>query len=100
MSIYAARPNGTDFRLVSSRSNYTQGSPRFSPNGKRLVFYEMLTEDTYNGRLQPELLEGSYLNTSIVSIDFATGGDRIVHATGDGTKISPSFVSDDVSTQV
>ncbi|KAI3004380.1 hypothetical protein CAN33_003935 [Aspergillus niger] len=96
LSIYAARPNGTDFRLVSSRSNYTQGSPRFSPNGKRLVFYEMLTEDTYNGRLQPELLEGSYLNTSIVSIDFATGGDRIVHATGDGTKISPSFVTDDV----
>ena len=97
LSIYAAHPNGTDFRLVSSRSNYTQGSPRFSPNGKRLVFYEMLTEDTYNGRLQPELLEGAYLNTSIVSIDFATGGDRIVHATGDGTKISPSFVTDDVS---
>lgn len=97
LSIYACRPNGSDFHLVSSRANYTQGSPRFSPNGKRLVFYEMLTEDTYNARLQPELLYSGYLNSSIVSIDFATGGDRIVHASGLGTKISPSFVTDDVS---
>ncbi|KAJ5707537.1 hypothetical protein N7488_007338, partial [Penicillium malachiteum] len=96
LSPYTVRPNGSDFRHVSSRSNYTQGSPKFSPDGKRLVFYEMLTEDTYNARLEPELLEGAYLNTSIVSIDFATGGDRIVHAIGDGTKISPSFVTNDV----
>jgi len=38
LSIYAARPNGDDFRLISSRSNYTQGSPQLSPDGKRLVF--------------------------------------------------------------
>ncbi|KAJ5733683.1 tat pathway signal sequence domain-containing protein [Penicillium malachiteum] len=93
---YAVCPKGSDFRHVSSRSNYTQGSPKFSPDGKRVVFYEMLTEDTYNARLEPELLEGAYLNTSIVSIDFATGDDRIVHAIGDGTKISPSFVTNDV----
>jgi dipeptidyl aminopeptidase/acylaminoacyl peptidase len=98
LSIYTARPNGTDFRLVSSRANYTQGSPKFSPNGERIVFYEMLTEDTYNSRLQPTLLAYSgYLNTSIVSVDFATGTDRVVHATGLGTKISPSYVTDDVS---
>ncbi|KAJ6014719.1 Tat pathway signal sequence domain-containing protein [Penicillium herquei] len=96
LSIYTVRPNGSDFRHVSSRSNYTQGSPKFSPDGKRVVFYEMLTEDTYNARLEPELLEGAYLNTSIVSIDFATGSDRIVHGIGDGTKISPSFVTNDV----
>lgn len=97
LSIYAVRPNGDDFHLVSTRSNYTQGSPHFSPDGKRLVFYEMQTEDTYNGRLQPELLYNSYLNTSIVSVDFATGKDRVVHATGYGTKISPRFVTNDVS---
>lgn len=97
LSIYTVRPNGSDFRLVSSRSNYTQGSPRFSPDGSRLVFYEMMTEDTYNARLQPELLYDAYLNTSIVSVDFATGTDRVVHATGDGTKISPAYVTDHVS---
>lgn len=97
LSIYAARSTGEDFRLVSSRANYTQGSPRFSPDGKRLVFYEMQTEDTYNARLQPELLYNSYLNTSIVSIDFPTGANRTVHATGNGTRISPSFVTNDVS---
>jgi Tol biopolymer transport system component len=97
LSIYACRPNGSDFHLVSSRTNYTQGSPRFSPDSKRLVFYEMLTEDTYNARLEPDLLYGGYLNSSIVSIDFATGGDRIIHASGPGTRISPSFVTNDVS---
>ncbi|KAI9933950.1 hypothetical protein ASPWEDRAFT_104309 [Aspergillus wentii DTO 134E9] len=96
LSIYACRPNGSDFRLVSSRANYTQGSPRFSPDGKRLVFYEMLTEDTYNARLQPDLLYGDNLSSSIVSIDFATRSDRIIHASGSGTRISPSFVTNDV----
>ncbi|ETS80089.1 hypothetical protein PFICI_07618 [Pestalotiopsis fici W106-1] len=96
LSIYVARPNGTDFRLVSSRANYTQGSPRFSPDGKRLVFYEILTEDTYDARLQPSLLYGTVLNSSIVSVDFATGTDRIVHASGTGVRISPSYVTDDV----
>lgn len=96
LSIYAVRPNGTDFRLVSSRANYTQGSPRFSPDGKRLVFYEMLTEDTYNARLQPALLYNAALNTSIVSVDFATGTGRVVHASGIGVKLSPSYVTSDV----
>lgn len=97
LSIYAARPNGEGFRLVSSRFNYTQGSPQFSPDGKRLVFYEMQTEDTYNGRLQPELLYGSSLSSSIVSVDFPSGKNRTIHATGLGVKISPRFVTNDVS---
>lgn len=97
LSIYAARPNGSDFHLVSSRANYTQGSPRFSPDGERLVFYEIQTEDTYIARLQPSLLYGTVLNSSIVSVDFATGTDRVVHATGVGVRISPSYVTDDVS---
>lgn len=58
----------------------------------------MLTEDTYNGRLQPTLVQyDGWMNSSIVSIDFETGGDRLVHAAGLGTKISPSFVTNDVS---
>lgn len=97
LSIYAIRPNGSDFRLVSSRSNYTQGSPKFNPNGTRLVFYEALTEDTYNARLQPDLLYGSVLNTSIVSIDFPSGLNRTVHQYATGVMISPSYVTQDVS---
>lgn len=97
LSIYAVRPNGSDFHLVSSRTNYTQGSPRFSPDGTRLVFYEGLTEDTYNGRLQPDLLYGSVLNTSIVSVSFPSGGNRTVHSYVTGVMISPSFVTNDVS---
>lgn len=97
LSIYAVRPNGSDFRIVSSRANYTQGSPKFSPTGERLVFYEIQTEDTYNARLQPSLLYGTVLNSSIVSVDFATGTDRVVHATGTGVRISPAYVTNDVS---
>ncbi|KAF7195794.1 Tol-Pal system protein TolB [Pseudocercospora fuligena] len=97
LSIYTVRPNGTDLRLVSSRANYTQGSPHFSPDGKRLVFYEGKTEDTYNARLQPDLLYGDVLNTSIVSVDFATGIDRVVHVNlTNAVGITPSYVTSDV----
>lgn len=33
LSIYVIRPDGTDFRQVSTRPGYAQGSPKWSPDG-------------------------------------------------------------------
>ncbi|KAH8669083.1 hypothetical protein BX600DRAFT_511125 [Xylariales sp. PMI_506] len=92
LSIYAIRPNGSDFRLVVSKTGYCLGSPKFSPDGSRIVFYELLTELTYYARVaEPEFYD---VNTAIASVDFATGTDWIVHASNStgGIKLFPQYV--------
>ncbi|MGC3963993.1 MAG: hypothetical protein QM803_11885 [Rhodocyclaceae bacterium] len=44
LSIYIVRADGTGFRKVASRPDYCLGSPKWSPDGKRIVFYETLAE--------------------------------------------------------
>lgn len=92
LSIYAIRPDGSDFRRVANKTGYCLGSPKFSPDGSRVVFYEVTTELTYYARVsEPDFYD---VNTAIVSVDFATGKDRIVHSSSDsgGIKIFPQYV--------
>ena len=63
------------------------GSPRWSADGSKIVFYEMLVRDTFGARFGG----GS---SSIVSVDVATG-ERTVHASGPGLKVSPQFIAPD-----
>ncbi|KAL4898733.1 hypothetical protein BDV59DRAFT_190368 [Aspergillus ambiguus] len=91
LSIYAIRPDGTGFRRVVSKDGYALGSPGWSPDGKRLVYYEMTRETTYNAHSSWSLTSS---NSSIVSVDFATGTDRVVEAAGAGVKIFPQYLSD------
>ncbi|CAG7990418.1 unnamed protein product [Penicillium olsonii] len=92
LSIYAIRPNGSDFRRVASKSGYCLGSPRWSPNGQRILYYEMTRENTWNSH-RPESINTS--NSTIVSVDFASGADRRVEVAGSGVKIFPQYISDD-----
>lgn len=92
LSIYAIRPNGSDFRQVTTKSGYSLGSPKWSPDGKRIVFYEMTRENTWNSH-RPESIGSA--NSTIVSVDFATGKDRRVEAAGAGVKIFPQYLSQD-----
>jgi Tol biopolymer transport system component len=89
LSIYVMRSDGHGFRRIASKPGYALGSPRWSPDGKHVVFYEMTTEDTWCAR-RPECVASAV--SQIVSVDVATG-ERIEHTSGPGLKIFPEFLS-------
>lgn len=89
-SIYIIRPDGTGFRKVSSRPGYCQGSPKWSPDGKRIVFYEMLVEATWGAR-RPNYYGKAV--SQIVSVDVA-GGERTEYTSGNELRLSPQYISD------
>lgn len=91
LSIYAIRPDGSDFLRVVSKSGYCLGSPKWSPNSERILFYEMTRENTWNAH-RPESLNSA--NSTLVSVEFATGADRRVEVEGAGVKIFPQYISD------
>lgn len=89
-SIYAIRPDGTDFRMVASKAGYALGSPKWSFDGSRIVYYEMTRQNTWYVH-QPSISGSS----DIVSVDFETGKDRQLHSSASGFAINPSYVSKD-----
>ncbi|KAL2796374.1 hypothetical protein BJX66DRAFT_336124 [Aspergillus keveii] len=90
LSIYAVRRDGSGFRKVVSKEGYSLGSPKWSPNGKRIIYYEMTREATW-GAHRPESVDST--SSVIVSVDFATGTDRKVEVGGEGVKTFPQFLS-------
>jgi Tol biopolymer transport system component len=92
LSIYITRADGSGgFRQVASRADYCLGSPKWSPDGRRIVFYETLAEYTY-WVLRPDLLPK--IESQIVSVDVANGA-RTVHTSGPGFKLGAQYVSPD-----
>ncbi|EKG09397.1 Six-bladed beta-propeller TolB-like protein [Macrophomina phaseolina MS6] len=92
LSIYAIRPDGTGFREVYNDPAYTHGSPKFSPDGKRIVFYEMTLQDTWDAR---SAFNVNSMTNQIVSVDFATGTNKIQHTNSSGCKLYPQYVTKD-----
>ncbi|TQN68181.1 Tol-Pal system protein TolB [Colletotrichum shisoi] len=89
LSVYVIRPDGTGFRRVATRTGYCLGSPKWSPDGKRIVYYELTTEDTW-GAHRPESVAG--VTSQLVSVDFETGADRVEHTSGPGLKMFPQWL--------
>jgi len=89
LSIYVIRADGQGFRRIASKPGYCLGSPRWSPDGRRVVFYEMTTEETWGAR-RPNLVAS--VVSQIVSVDVATL-ERIEHTSGPGLKVFPQFLS-------
>jgi len=87
-SIYLMRADGTDVRRITSMGKFA-GSPRWSSDGERIVFYEMEIQDTFHAR-QAGL--GKLVDSLIVSVSVATGS-RQDHTSGPGLKVSPQFLS-------
>jgi Tol biopolymer transport system component len=89
LSIYVIGADGQSFRRIASNPGYSLGSPKWSPDGKRVIFYEMTTEETWGAR-RPNLVAS--IVSQIVSVDIATG-ERIEHTLGPGLKVFPQFLN-------
>jgi Tol biopolymer transport system component len=90
LSIYVIRADGSGLRQVASKPGYCLGSPKWSPSGKRIVFYEMTVESTWGAR-RPNYVGKT--PSQIVSVDVATG-ERVEHTTGNDLKLQPQFISE------
>ncbi|KAI0532825.1 hypothetical protein GGR58DRAFT_517403 [Xylaria digitata] len=90
LSIYAIRPNGSGFRQVATKPGYSLGSPKFSPDGKSVIYYEMSLEDTWSAR-RPEGVAKAV--SQIVLVDFESGGNRTELTSGPGCKTFPQYVT-------
>jgi Tol biopolymer transport system component len=91
LALYMIRPDGTGFRKIAQKPGYCLGSPRFSPDGKRICFYEMTTEATWGAR-RPNYVGKS--PSQIVSLDLSTM-EWTYHTTGPDLKLSPQFVTNE-----
>jgi Tol biopolymer transport system component len=89
LGIYVIRPDGSGLRRIATRAGYCLGSPKWSPDGKRVVFHELSTEDTWGAR-RPEY--AGRVASQIVSVDVA-GGSPTEHTTGPGLKLQPQYLS-------
>ena len=86
-SVYLIHTDGTGLRQLTTDPDMMAGSPKWSSDGTKIVFYEMPVRDTFRARSGGQA-------SSIVSVDVATG-ERTVHASGSGLKVSPQFVAPD-----
>jgi Tol biopolymer transport system component len=88
-SIYVVSSDGSDLRRLTPKGRFT-GSPTWSSDGERVVYYEMSTEDTWPARSSRHQSEAT---SQIVSVD-VTSGDRTEHTEGPGLKVSPQHLED------
>ncbi len=87
LSIYMVRANGSGLRRIT-RGRGVAGSPQWSPDGKRLFYYETTEIGAVYATFDAKL--GA---TQISSIDLDTGSIR-AHTSGDGVRRWPQPLSD------
>ena len=85
--VYVIDIDGTGLRKLTTDPEMMAGSPKWSADGATIVFYEMLVRATVSAHFGG----GS---SRIVSVDVASG-ERTVHASGPGLKVSPQFIAPD-----
>ncbi len=82
--IYIVRPDGTGLRRLTRKDGFA-GSPSWSSDGKRLLFYETDEIGAY-------MAKAATSRTELVSIDVASS-DRIDYTASRETKLSPAWLS-------
>lgn len=86
--IYLVRPDGSGLRRVTQAQGFA-GSPTWSPDGKRLVFYEAEMKDVQS-ITSVRRLRGT---TQIVTVDLLTNERRVL-TNGAGEKWSPQWLAE------
>lgn len=89
LGLYIIRPNGSDFREVARQFNYSLATPKWSPDGLRLIYTNITTEGTYGAHGVSQQQE--YVYSSVYSVDVATGTDFVDHSTG-VLRVSPNSI--------
>ena len=84
------RPYGTSLRRLTSIDGYA-GSPKWSSDGRRLIFYQSTPKDVYPGRTGTT--RGPFAVSQVTSIDVESGSVKLLTA-GSGLKVAPQFVAD------
>lgn len=87
-SVYVMRADGGGVRRLTGDGQLA-GSPRWSADGRRVVFYELAVEDTFRARGRGGQAR---VESRVVSVDVDTG-ERTEHASGPGLKLSPQFLA-------
>jgi Tol biopolymer transport system component len=89
LSVYIINAEGRDFRRIAAKPGFCLGSPKWSPDGRRVVFYEVSTENTWGAR-RPEGVAN--VVSQIVSVDVKSG-ERSERTSTPGLKVSPQFLN-------
>jgi TolB protein len=82
--VYVMRARGGDLRRLTRKDGFA-GSPSWSADGRRILFYE-------TDELGAYLAKGGNSRTEIVSVDVATG-ERKFYTASNETKLSPRWLS-------
>ena len=90
LAIYVVRRDGTSLRRLTSIDGYA-GSPKWSSDGRRLIFYQSTPKDVYPGRTGTT--RGPFAVSQVASIDVESGSVKLLTA-GSGLKVAPQFVAD------
>jgi Tol biopolymer transport system component len=88
LSVYVMRADGTGVRRLTLGGAIADGAPKWSPDGKRVAFYEIEMRFTSQSRFN------GFPASQIVSVDVNSGA-RTVHTAGPGLKVQPQYLGDD-----
>jgi Tol biopolymer transport system component len=90
LSIYVVRPDGTGLRRVT-QPGISAGAPKWSPDGTRVIFYEIPVEQTWAAHWPGQ---DRTTTSQVVSIQLSSG-ERQTHTEGPGLKVMPQFLTNE-----
>jgi Tol biopolymer transport system component len=92
-SLYIMRADGTGLRrLTSTTPEMAVGSPKWSPDGKKIVVYQIRTRDTFAARMEGFPGVKFATTSQIIEVDVASGSMKPL-STGAGLKTNPQYLA-------